>query len=349
MNINMMPYHWSRHLPIGFATAAVCAVWWWVFLVFDVSLMPRVGMLIRPQFEGAWLLSGLAAASAFVSIYAEAALRREGIHWRLMWAVPAGLLAWLLTLIWVAICVVVADALQGTAVMGYETLAGDYGVVSIRYRLACWLGTGFIAGLAPVAVRVGRTRSFGMFIVEHLAGGTAAGLVGAAFWQFMAYYGIAWLGVGRDLYQASAFASVAFGWVFGTLCWGVPDSLYRGWIRILSAYRYGFRIPLEKPDAAVGERFVGHYPRGLDVNLPVEKGIAELHVSFSAADSVYVLRGLSQQPTEVKRFLESVDLRYDPRRPAPLETELSHEDVITFGKGSVKTEVEFILLPKDVS
>jgi hypothetical protein len=49
----------------------------------------------------------------------------------------------------------------------------------------------------------------------------------------------------------------------------------------------------------------------------------------------------------VKRMMESVDLRYDPRRPAPLETTLQNEDRIVMGAGGTQSEVEFLLLPKE--
>lgn len=349
MNINMMPYHWSRHLTVGLATAAATLLWWWLFLCVDLLVMPKINLLLRAQFEGAWLLGGVAAAATFMSLYAEGTLRREGVHWRLIWAIPAAFAAWLLTLIWVGLFEVITDFMNAKEFFGWETLSGDFGLVSIRYRLACWLGAGFVAGLCPLAVRVFRTRKLGVYILEHMAGGMTAGLVGAAVWQFFSYYGLGFLGIPTDLYYASALASLAFGLVHGLLCWAVPDSLYRGWLRVLSSYRFGYRVPIEKPEGGSGERFIGHYPRGLDINLPVEKGIAELHISIAGNDSEYAMRGLSQQPTNVKRFLESVDLRYDPKRPAPLETDLSNEDVITLGTGKAKTEAEFLLLPKDVN
>jgi hypothetical protein len=48
----------------------------------------------------------------------------------------------------------------------------------------------------------------------------------------------------------------------------------------------------------------------------------------------------------VKRPLERIDLRYDPRRPAPLETTLDMEDRILVGPGG-DTEIEFLMLPKE--
>ena len=61
----------------------------------------------------------------------------------------------------------------------------------------------------------------------------------------------------------------------------------------------------------------------------------------------YTARGLSQYPILVRRFLQRVDLRYDPRRPTPVETSLSSGDRIVLGEGDQRSEIEFILLPKE--
>jgi hypothetical protein len=93
---------------------------------------------------------------------------------------------------------------------------------------------------------------------------------------------------------------------------------------------------------------VGHFPRGLDLFLPVEEGVLEMHLSVTVdAKRRFTARGLSLYPTQVVRFLERVDLRYDPRRPAPLETELSSGDRIRIGDGTVESELEFLLLPRE--
>jgi len=82
--------------------------------------------------------------------------------------------------------------------------------------------------------------------------------------------------------------------------------------------------------------------------LPVEQGVAELHTSFvRTSDARYTVRGLSQQPTLVKRPLERIDIRYDPARPAPLETELRSEDVVILSDGRNEAQVEFVMLPKE--
>ena len=133
MNINMMPYHWSRHLTLGLATAAATLLWWWVFVTIDVVLMPKAHLLIRQQFEGAWLLSGFAAAATFVSVYGESTLRREGIHWRLIWSVPTAFVAWLLTMSMSA------------------TLSRAFFRASSMHR-ACWLGLGSTKSLASLFI-----------------------------------------------------------------------------------------------------------------------------------------------------------------------------------------------------
>jgi hypothetical protein len=59
------------------------------------------------------------------------------------------------------------------------------------------------------------------------------------------------------------------------------------------------------------------------------------------------VRGLSVQSTVLKRLFAKVLLHYDPRRPAPLETELSMGDRVLMGAGTTYSEVEFVMLPKE--
>ena len=61
----------------------------------------------------------------------------------------------------------------------------------------------------------------------------------------------------------------------------------------------------------------------------------------------YWLRGLSLQPTLLRRFLERIDLRYDRTRPAPLETRLTSGDRIEIGDGARNAEIEFLMLPRE--
>ena len=72
----------------------------------------------------------------------------------------------------------------------------------------------------------------------------------------------------------------------------------------------------------------------------------EMHLSVAVDEKQrYSARGLSLQPTRVKRFLERINLSYDARRPTPLQTRLSSGDRIELGDDG--TEVEFIMLPKE--
>ena len=77
--------------------------------------------------------------------------------------------------------------------------------------------------------------------------------------------------------------------------------------------------------------------------------LAELHASFLVDEERrYAVRGLSVHGVEVKRSLERLDLRYDPSRPAPLETSLQMEDrVVLRTEDGKETVLEFLLLPKE--
>ena len=88
--------------------------------------------------------------------------------------------------------------------------------------------------------------------------------------------------------------------------------------------------------------------RCLDVWLNAEGQVMELHLSVAVdGEQHYKARGLTLQPTVVRRFLERIDLRYDPRRPAPLETRLSSGDRVVLGQGDQATTLEFIMLPRE--
>ena len=153
---------------------------------------------------------------------------------------------------------------------------------------------------------------------------------------------------GTDLYLASLGLAIVWGFLFGALAWGIPSDLYAGWIRVLSGERYSLRIPIDRDTNGYMERFVGHYPHGMDLYMSPDSGVSELHLSVAVDERHrYFARGLSQRPTLVRRFLERVDLRYDPRRPAPLETRLESGDRIRIGTDRYSAELEFIMLPKE--
>jgi hypothetical protein len=169
--------------------------------------------------------------------------------------------------------------------------------------------------------------------------GLCCGLASAMVWHLL---GGIW-----DLYYGSAFAAVVWGGVFGFLAWGVPRRLYAGWVRVLSGSRFGWRVRVDGEEDGASEIVAGHYPRGLDLWLPADEGVRELHVSVAVDDAKhYTTRGMSLYPTQVKRSLEKVDLRFDPDRPAPLETPLSSGDLIIIGDGQAQTVLEFVMLPR---
>jgi hypothetical protein len=181
---------------------------------------------------------------------------------------------------------------------------------------------------------------------SHIGAGLIAGITMALVWYIVGNptFQLAF----KDLYIASALASMSFGLVFGLFSWGIPDSLYAGWIRVITTNRYGRRIPIDGLDGAPRERFVGHYPRGLDLFMPADDGVMELHVSVMVDENQhYRVRGLTLQPSRVTRFLERLNLRYDPMLPAPKEAPLSSGDRILMGPPENQTVLEFIMLPRE--
>jgi len=287
--------------------------------------------------DGVLLLGVMAGTISFASIAGEAALRRRSVFqssWR----------------------IIVATALTvGLAMVGYwlwEQVfnrlpysdqaaldAVDPTLVSLRYRIGVFFFGGLASGLGPLILRKGAGW------INHLAGGAAAGMMGGVTWHWLNFQNH-----GSDLFWAGAAMGLVWGFFHGLLVWGVPDELYAGWIRVLSWNRYGRRIPVDALDGAANERFVGHFTRGLDMFLAADDGVAEMHVSIAVDENQkYAVRGLSLAPTRVRRFLEQIELRYDARRPAPLETQLKSGDYIEMGEGQNKAAVEFIMLPKEES
>ncbi|MEC7946895.1 MAG: hypothetical protein VX265_04960, partial [Myxococcota bacterium] len=303
---------------------------WWLSLAF----VYYQGASWDPKYDGVILMSAISAAVSGAHVLGEANLRRRR-PLDMLWRVALSLLlALVFTGIWYGIW---HGVLQGLIFGAWEEDAGDSSLVTLSFRVGAFAMGGLATGTSTLLVR-----KFQGFI-EHLGAGLAAGLCAGAAWHLLSSTGL-----GTDLYLAGAAMGVVWGLVFGLLAWGVPDELYAGWIRVLTPNRHALRIPVDAPDGAAKERFVGHFPRGLDLFLGVEDGVQELHLSvYVDDDQRYAARGLGRQPTQVKRLLESVDLSYDPSRPAPLETELRSGDRIRIGDGERQAELEFILLPKE--
>jgi hypothetical protein len=214
--------------------------------------------------------------------------------------------------------------------------AEETSLVSLRYRAGAFLLAGVGTSLGPIAARKAEDA------LLHLGAGLLVGLLSGSMWYFFGTL------LYSDLFLAGAALGLSWGFLFGLFGWGVPDSLYAGWMRVLSGVRYARRIPIDAPGGQPKERFVGHYPRGLDLFLPIESGVQELHISLAVdAQQRYFARGLTLAPTKITRFLEKVDLSYDPRRSAPLETRLSSGDRLLLGQAPQDSELEFIMLPRE--
>jgi hypothetical protein len=360
MNVFLVPYAWTRHFAVGVFCAGAGVLAWWLLLGATIAFAPAWA----PSWDGALLLGGISAAVAGASVLAESLLRRRALPWLLLSTLGAtalsGALAVLFYEAWVAflapqvLAPLFAFAIDSLGIFtgkgGSELApsqvkdlaaavgpdAADPFLVSLRYRLGAFVLAGVATAIGPLATR----KAAGLLV--HLATGMVVGLLSGAVWYlFGAVFG-------TDLHLAGAALGLCWGLLFGLFGWGIPDTLYAGWLRVLSADRFGRRIPIDAADGLAKERFVGHYPRGMDIFLPPSAAVSELHVSVAVdAKQRYVARGLTLLPTWVRRFLERVDLRYDPRRPAPLETVLSSGDRIVLGDGPEHAELEFLMLPRE--
>ena len=313
----------------------------------------------------------MACGIAATHIVAEDGLRRRALLWKILLPFLAGFFALLFTALLVLGTELGTSWLVGAMSAPYSEVYWDPHTVTLRHRLAEWLLTGIVVGLSTLVVRTlyrhtapllamippdkmpemvfklieappNPPRVTIWMVIDHVFAGPAAALVGASVWHLFAHIFI------KDMFLATALGFSSFGATFGLLAWGVPSELYAGWIRILSAHRFGHRIPIDTPDGGPVERVLGHYPRGLDLWVGAEHGVAELHASFVVDQTGgYAVRGLSQQPMSLKRSLESIDLAYEPASPVPLETDLRMEDRVVIGPKNNHTLVEFILLPKE--
>lgn len=329
MNIFLIPYTWYRHLAMGFWCAAWGLLAWAAVLTMFVKL--QVGW--SPALDGIILLSILAGTISFASVAGEAVLRRRSVFagmWRLV--VSTALTLGIVLFGYWVFTHVINPALYSDQ---SELDSVNASLVSLKYRIGVFAFAGFASGFGPLIVR----KFQGWF--NHIVGGTVAGLAGGLAWHLLNYQGS-----GSDLFYAGAALGVVWGFAHGMLCWGLPDELYAGWLRVMSWNRHTRRIPIDALDGMPSERFVGHFTRGLDLFLPVEDDVMEMHVSVAVDEQQrYSARGLSLQPTRVRRFLERINLSYDARRPTPLQTRLSSGDRIELGDSG--TELEFIMLPKE--
>lgn len=370
MNIILVPYNWTRHVAVSFVVGSAALLVWWIALhvmVLSAPTLYEFGLLWYRSVEGPLLLSVVAATITGVSLLAEGDLHGRPVIWRVLMPLVAVILAFLLTLVGVVVVELLVPALAGVFVGDdIRRMFADPSTVTLRGRLLEWMVAGAMVGFSAALTRTvwwglarfrERLPAFLGFPDEqpalpdffaHLVGGVAAALLGAALWQLLAHQSPFAGFKSTDLYLPTALGLMVWGFSFGLFAWGVPHELYAGWIRVLSGHRYGHRVPIDSLDGGSVERIVGHFPRGLDVYVPADKGVAELHASFvSYPGGEYAVRGLSIASTTLKRPLENIDLSYEPSSPVPLETPLAMEDVLQLGEGEATTQVEFILLPKE--
>lgn len=366
MNIYLIPHTFARHFVVSLNMASAALLAWWFVLFVIVGLGPVIhGSLDfywSQSAEGMGYLAVVGGTIAASSLFIEGSLRRRVWRWRLVYTLVAGGISCISI---AAVYFLLRMLSPYLATEGYQDVIGDPSLVTFRFTLPLWCLAGVMSGFGPWVARklhrvVARFTGLGvdttgppeatpwserfMTLFLHSAGGLTAGLMAGVAWQAFGQYPV----LGGNLYVGGAAAAAFWGAFHGLLVWGIPDELYAGWIRILSAERYGLRIPIDHETGAPAERFIGHFPRGLDMYMPADTGVTELHASFVVdGDHNYAVRGLSIQPTIVKRMLETVNLAYDPMRPAPLETDLSMEDRVLMGIGGTYSEVEFILLPKE--
>ena len=324
MNIRLVPYTWARHIHVALVVMAATLLGYWGLLAF----CSFSGPFWSPTADLNVLLGVLGMGSGIGAVVVEGSLEsKPGSWWRKsvfiagfggFWAAHLG--------------AGLGARLTSMAVPGASEAYAMAPVLSVlKYSLASFVFSGLAFGLLMGWWRKGSLNLYATV-------GVVCGLGSAMAWHLTA--GIV------DLYVAAAAAAMAWGGAFGLLAWGVPGHLYSGWIRVLSGSRFGVRVRVDG-DGGASELVAGHYPRGMDLWLPAEEGVREMHLSVAVdEDQNYKARGLSLYPMRVKRSLEKLDLRYDPARPLPLETPLSSGDLLELGDGQAQTVLEFVMLPR---
>lgn len=350
MTIHLVPFTWARHIVPALHVGGAALIGWWFGLVTvlrAVQAQGQAGATIgwSQQAEGLWVLTWAACFTAVARMAVAGAL--EGRRSRSA-IVVAGGVSWVAAFAGLGMWSWLGGLVQPELASASPAL---------RLRWSAWVWAGEASVIGPLAVLQGRRvvawarRRFKLTMLKevpapphrgrdelclHALGGLASGAAGGVVW----YLAGALTG---DLFLATAAGCFTLGALCGALTWAVPEQRYGGWIRVLRGARPGWRIPVRMGEVALSERFVGHFPSGMDLHLPAHDGVAELHVSVVALpDGSFAVRGLSQSRVELRRDLEWFDLSWDPNLPAPLQAELRAEDRIAVGQG---VELEFLRLP----
>ncbi len=344
MNIFLVPYTWLRHLQTAFWCGIFSLLAWWVYISWFLLLGP----FWSPSMDGYVWCNTLVVFTAMGAVLCEGSLRRSPLRWRLLKLATAGGVGFLSNFILfflykgflgslVFSLLNIIKPLVGGDVVDIEL--GDPHRIIFQHQLTLFVLSGLSVSIGTLFAR---KWDGWVHVANHLLGGVFSGLALAATWAYFLYFAPSY---GSHLYFSAAIGSLMFGLVFGLSAWTIPDSLYAGWIRVLSPTRFGYRVPIDAKPGMAKERFIGSYTNGLDIYLPPQEGVMELHISAYVDEKQrYYVRGLSQKETILSRFLEKIRMNYDPASPAPFETELSSEDRVQLGE---QAEVEFIMLPRE--
>lgn len=348
MTPRLIPFLPFRHLVSALMGGAGALVAWGMALVaLDAWRHARysAGSEVAVTAEGAWWLAAVAAGAAGTALAVEGRFERTPPGRRALTVLVGAALA--------AVCTALPAWLWAS--FAVEVSAG----MALRERLFSWMAAGGGAAFSLLVLREGaqalhdlqvrwelsmivppppREARRIVVVAEHLIAGFAAGLLAAAAWYGLSH-------AADDLFLAGAAGAWVIGAVCGGLTWGPAARLYVGWLAVRVGARPGWRVPLDASQIALSERFVGHFPAGMDLYLPPEDGVAELHLSaLATGDGTWGARGLTQQPVTLMRTLERVDLTFDPTLPAPLETPIRDGDRIRLGDHA---EVEFLVLSRE--
>jgi hypothetical protein len=325
LNIRLVPYTWARDIHVALVCTSSCLLAWWGLLAFCAWQSP----FWSPTADLNVLLGVIGMGAALGALIVEGTLEAQSKSWWRKGALITGPGALLVTHLGAGLGAVLTRKFVPGAAADF-TAAPLLSV--LKYSILSFVFSGLFFGLW---MAWWRKASYPFYATVGLCCGLAAALV----WHLMAGT--------LDLYHASAFAAVTWGATFGLLAWGVPRRLYAGWLRVLSGSRFGWRVRVDGETDGSSEIVVGHYSRGLNLWLPSEEGVRELHLSVAVDNAKhYTARGMSLYPTVIKRSMEKVDLRYDPARPAPLETPLKSGDQVIVGDGQAQTVLEFVMLPR---
>lgn len=325
LNIRLVPYTWARDIHVALVCICTCLLAWWGLLGFCAWRGP----FWSPTADLNVLLGVIGMGAGLGALLVEGTLEPQTKAWWKKGLLVTGPCALFVTHLGAGFGAILTTRLVPGA-------AFDFGMApllsNLKYAVLSFAFAGLFFGLWMAWWRKA-PKAF------YATVGLSCGLASAMVWHLVA--GI------LDLYHASAFAAVTWGASFGLLAWGVPRRLYAGWVRVLSGSRFGWRVRVDGEEDGSAEIVLGHYSRGLDLWLPAEEGVRELHLSVAVDKSKnYTARGMSLYPTVVKRSLEKVDLRFDPARPAPLETPLRSGDQVIVGDGQAQTVLEFVMLPR---